>query len=92
MATSKSKIAGKTVRLVSGGKPVTKDQVQNAFEQIYRLNGCLGCGLLGIDVIVHGSDRPYAPPPAAMLGEAAAHALLTTNPIRLLDGQKGGAR
>ena len=56
MATSKSKIAGKTVRLVSGGKPVTKEQVQGAFEQIYRLNGCLGCGLLGIDVIVHGGD------------------------------------
>jgi hypothetical protein len=56
MATSKSKIAGRTVRLVSGGRGVTKDQVQNAFEQIYRLNGCLGCGLLGIDVIVHGGD------------------------------------
>ncbi|MBJ7597541.1 amidohydrolase [Candidatus Nephthysia bennettiae] len=45
---------------------------------------------LGIDVIVHGSDRPYAPPPAAMLGDAAAHALLTTNPIRLLRGGTGG--
>ena len=57
MATSRSKIAGKTVRLVSGGgKGVTKDQVLNAFEQIYRLNGCLGCGLLGIDVIIHGGD------------------------------------
>jgi hypothetical protein len=48
--------------------------------------------VLGIDVIVHGSDRPYAPPPAAMLGKAAEHALLTANPIRLLDGEKGGAR
>jgi hypothetical protein len=48
--------------------------------------------VLGIDVIVHGSDRPYAPPPAAMLGKAAENALLTANPIRLLDGEKGGAR
>jgi hypothetical protein len=47
--------------------------------------------VLGIDVIVHGSDRPYAPPPAAMLGAAAAHALLTANPIRLLHGERGGA-
>jgi hypothetical protein len=45
--------------------------------------------VLGIDVVVHGSDRPYAPPAQAQLGEAAAHALLTTNPLRLLEG-KGG--
>jgi predicted TIM-barrel fold metal-dependent hydrolase len=45
--------------------------------------------VLGIDVVVHGSDRPYAPPTGAGLGEAAAHALLTTNPLRLLEG-KGG--
>jgi 6-methylsalicylate decarboxylase len=47
--------------------------------------------VLGIDVVVHGSDRPYAPPTQAGLGEAAAHALLTTNPLRLLEG-KGGTR
>jgi hypothetical protein len=60
MATTKaaSKIAGKTVRLsASGGKnPVKAEQVHAALEQIFRLNGCLGCGLLGIDVIIHGGD------------------------------------
>jgi 6-methylsalicylate decarboxylase len=45
--------------------------------------------VLGIDVVVHGSDRPYTPPTQAGLGEAAGHALLTTNPLRLLEG-KGG--
>jgi hypothetical protein len=66
MATSKSKIAGKTVRLAAnrGGK-VTADQVHAAFEQIFRLNGCLGCGLLGIDVIIHGGD------PDPFLGDIA---------------------
>jgi hypothetical protein len=44
---------------------------------------------LGIDVIVFGSDRPYAPPTPAGLGAAAAHALLSANPLRLLQG-KGG--
>jgi 6-methylsalicylate decarboxylase len=43
---------------------------------------------LGIDVLVHGSDRPYANPanPADLaLGDAAAHALRVANPVRLLD-------
>ena len=58
MATTKaaSKIAGKSVRLTAGRGKITADQVHAAFEQIFRLNGCLGCGLLGIDVIVHGGD------------------------------------
>lgn len=44
---------------------------------------------LGIDVIVLGSDRPYAEPidPEAIgLGPAAAHAITLTNPLRLLKG------
>jgi hypothetical protein len=58
MATrSASKIAGKTVTLSAGrGSKITPKQVHDAFDQIFRLNGCLGCGLLGIDVIVHGGD------------------------------------
>jgi hypothetical protein len=47
--------------------------------------------VLGIDVVVLGSDRPYAPPPAAALGQAADHAIRTTNPLRLLWGEKGDA-
>jgi 6-methylsalicylate decarboxylase len=39
---------------------------------------------LGIDVVCHGSDRPYAEPSRPALGEAALHAIRTTNPGRLL--------
>lgn len=42
--------------------------------------------VLGIDGLVNGSDRPYAPPPDAGLGEAAHTALITSNPRRLLQG------
>ncbi len=41
---------------------------------------------LGIDVIVLGSDRPYAEPPDPYLGDAALHAVCVTNPHRLLEG------
>jgi hypothetical protein len=55
-----SRLAGKTVRLAAvpgrGGVGVTPDQVHKAFESIFKLNGCLSCGLLGIDVIIHGGD------------------------------------
>lgn len=40
---------------------------------------------LGIDALVNGSDRPYAGPPALELGAAAARALRTANPLRLLN-------
>lgn len=43
--------------------------------------------VLGIDVVVNGSDRPYAQPhPDYGLGEAARHAIRVTNPSRLLHG------
>lgn len=36
---------------------------------------------IGVDRLVHGSDRPVAAPPAlASLGEALEHALAVTNP------------
>ncbi|MEV8568104.1 amidohydrolase [Streptomyces sp. NPDC051322] len=42
---------------------------------------------VGIDAIVAGSDRPYAPPTVPDLGaDAAVHALRTANPARLLKG------
>ena len=44
--------------------------------------------VLGVDVVVHGSDRPYTPPPEAGLGDAVTHALLTANPVRLLHGKE----
>jgi hypothetical protein len=41
---------------------------------------------LGIDVVVLGSDRPYAEPSDLQLGSAAAHAVSVVNPSRLLEG------
>ncbi|MFE3886564.1 amidohydrolase [Streptomyces lydicus] len=44
----------------------------------------------GIDVVVSGSDRPYAEPVLPDLGaQAAVHALRTANPARLLGPTKG---
>jgi hypothetical protein len=44
---------------------------------------------IGIDTIVCGSDRPYAPPPGDLgLGQAAEHAIRVTNPARLLIGEE----
>ncbi|MFC3978867.1 amidohydrolase family protein [Streptosporangium jomthongense] len=40
---------------------------------------------LGIDVVVNGSDQPYATAPDPALGEAAGHAIAVTNPSRLLN-------
>ncbi|MCG5214557.1 amidohydrolase [Streptosporangium sp. KLBMP 9127] len=39
---------------------------------------------LGVDVVVNGSDLPYATAPPTGLGDAADHAIHTTNPLRLL--------
>jgi 6-methylsalicylate decarboxylase len=40
--------------------------------------------VVGVDALVHGSDRPYAPPPRSGLGDAAELALRCTNPARML--------
>ncbi|ETK31777.1 amidohydrolase family protein [Microbispora sp. ATCC PTA-5024] len=39
---------------------------------------------LGIDVVVNGSDQPYAEAPSPDLGDAARHAITVVNPHRLL--------
>jgi 6-methylsalicylate decarboxylase len=45
--------------------------------------------VLGVDMLVFGSDRPYARPhPDLGLGEAARHAIRVTNPARLLLGDQ----
>jgi hypothetical protein len=41
--------------------------------------------VLGVDVLVNGSDRPYASPVSSELGEAFDVALRLNNPLRLLD-------
>jgi 6-methylsalicylate decarboxylase len=43
---------------------------------------------LGVDVIVHGSDRPYAGPREPELGDAARYAFRNANPRRLLTGKE----
>jgi predicted TIM-barrel fold metal-dependent hydrolase len=50
--------------------------------------------VLGIDALVLGSDRPYAEPLTAFLGDAATRAIRVTNPQRLLapDTAQGGER
>jgi hypothetical protein len=40
--------------------------------------------VLGIDVVCHGSDRPYATPLALGTGDAALHAIRSANPARML--------
>ncbi|MFF0308064.1 amidohydrolase [Streptosporangium sp. NPDC004379] len=45
---------------------------------------------LGIDVVVNGSDRPYAEAPDPALGEAARHAVTVVNPNRLLNRKETG--
>ncbi|GII00753.1 amidohydrolase family protein [Planobispora takensis] len=40
---------------------------------------------LGVDVVVNGSDQPYATAPDPGLGDAARHAVTLTNPVRLLN-------
>ncbi|MBC7551780.1 MAG: amidohydrolase, partial [Cellulomonas sp.] len=42
--------------------------------------------LVGVDPLVHGSDRPYAEPTDPGLGGAFGHALFVANPAHLLDG------
>ena len=35
---------------------VSNAQIGKALEEIYRLTGCLTCGIRGIDLILHGGD------------------------------------
>ncbi|BBH70968.1 hypothetical protein ACTI_76530 [Actinoplanes sp. OR16] len=43
--------------------------------------------VVGVDGIVHGSDRPYAQPCEPGLGAAFDHAIFTANPRHLLTGE-----
>ena len=57
MATTTSKLKGNLVRLsASPGSKLQAKQVHEAIDQIFRLNGCLACGLLGIDLHINGPD------------------------------------
>jgi hypothetical protein len=64
MATAKAK--PREVTLVANrGSKITAKEVHAAMEQIFRLNGCLACGLIGIDIHIHGGD------PDPLLGDVA---------------------
>ena len=43
--------------------------------------------VVGVDALVHGSDRPYAEYTDPGLGDAFTHAMFVTNPARLLSGE-----
>jgi 6-methylsalicylate decarboxylase len=50
-------------------------------------------GVVGVDQLVHGSDRPVVSrPPVHRLGPAGDHALTSVNPARLLTGDAAAAR
>lgn len=64
MATAKAK--PREVTLVANrGSKITPKEVHAAMEQIFRLNGCLACGLIGLDIHIHGGD------PDPLLGDVA---------------------
>ncbi|MDQ6773142.1 MAG: amidohydrolase [Candidatus Dormibacteraeota bacterium] len=46
--------------------------------------------VVGIDPLVHGSDRPYASPCHPDLGPSAVRAMISSNPARLLGLPTGG--
>ena len=49
-------------------------------------------GVVGVDQLVHGSDRPVVGnPPVHRLGPAGDHALASANPSRLLAGERAAA-
>lgn len=58
MATAKgTQLSGNLVRLTSApGTKITAKQVHAAVDSIFRLHGCLACGLLGIDIHINGPD------------------------------------
>jgi hypothetical protein len=58
MATAKaSKLNGNLVRLSSApGSKIGAKQVHEAIDSIFRLSGCLACGLIGYDIHINGPD------------------------------------
>jgi len=70
-----------------GGHQLTMDPLTFVDTSSYGKRGLDGLiRVLGIDPIVHGSDRPYAVPADLDLGPAATHAIRINNPRRLLEG------
>ena len=73
--------------LARGGSPAPINPNTFVETSSYRRQGVDALArALGIDVLVLGSDRPYAHPTDPQLGEAAWRAISLTNPTRLLKG------
>jgi hypothetical protein len=70
-----------------GGEPLAVDPLTFVETSSYGARAIDAVGrALGIDVMCHGSDRPYAPSRPPDLGGAALHAIRVANPARLLSG------
>jgi hypothetical protein len=70
-----------------GGTPLAVDPLTFVDTSSYGERAIDAVGrALGIDVMCHGSDRPYADPRPPELGAAALHAIRVANPARLLAG------
>ena len=68
-----------------GGEPQAVDPLTFVETSSYGERAIDAVGrVLGIDVICHGSDRPYATSRLPDLGAAALHAVRVSNPARLL--------
>jgi hypothetical protein len=68
-----------------GGGPLVVDRDAFVDTSSYARTGLRGLiSVLGDDVVVMGSDRPYAPPTDPDLGPEATEAIRVTNPARLL--------
>ena len=68
-----------------GGEPQAVDPLTFVETSSYGERAIDAVGrVLGIDVICHGSDRPYATSRLPDLGVAALHAVRVSNPARLL--------
>jgi len=79
-------------RLAARGGPVRRQVDVDAFVETssYGPRGVDAVvRVLGVDLVVLGSDRPYATVPDFGFGDAFDHALAVANPLRLLYGKKG---
>lgn len=54
---AESPLKGKTVT-IGVGRGVTKKHIDETLDSIYRIHGCLACGLLGIDLHFNGGGDP----------------------------------
>ena len=75
--------------LARSGRPLVVDRGTYVDTSSYARQGVDSLiRVLGIDLLVLGSDRPYATPLDVDLGEAALAAIRHTNPLALLEGPR----